>query len=380
MARTVGLGDLDLHPLRRHQDEGVVGAEIGDFLDTSGKQVGANPVGPLLADADLLGPHRHRHRHVDRTTDAVADLDLADLGVHGAAVRLVDAQLAIEQVHVADEVGHETVGRVFVDFLGRAHLQHTALAHDGDAAGHGHGLFLVVGHHHHGHAHLLDDVDQLELGLLAQFLVQRAQRLVQQQQLGLLGQAARQRHALLLAARELVRLALGIGCELHQGEHLVGALLDLGLGQALALQTEGHVLPDVQVREQRIALEHHVDRPLVRRQSGDVLTTQKDATLGRCLETRQHAQQGRLATAGRTQQGKDLAFADRQRHLVDSHGFIEALDQLLGDQIPLLCARLGHAISPVIRTSETKRAVQTRRLNSPWSDVLAASGRLTCPS
>ena len=46
---------------------------------------------------------------------------------------------------------------------------------------------------------------QLELGLRAQLAVERAQRFVEQQQLRALGQAARQRHALLLAARELVR-------------------------------------------------------------------------------------------------------------------------------------------------------------------------------
>jgi len=57
-----------------------------------------------------------------------------------------------------------------------------------------------VRHHDTGHADLLDDVDEFKLGLLAQLAVQCTQRLVQQQQLGALGQAARQGHALLLAA------------------------------------------------------------------------------------------------------------------------------------------------------------------------------------
>ena len=59
-----------------------------------------------------------------------------------------------------------------------------------------------------GQAEALLDVDQLELGALAQLLVERAQRLVEQQHLGALDDRAGQRHALLLAARELVRAAL----------------------------------------------------------------------------------------------------------------------------------------------------------------------------
>ncbi|MDT4856598.1 hypothetical protein FQZ97_909930 [compost metagenome] len=272
----------------------------------------------------------------------MAHVHLADGGVGRAAVGLVHAELAGEQVHVADEVGHEFVTRVLVDLFGRAHLQHAALAHDGDAAGHGHGLFLVVRHHHHGHAHALDDVDQFKLGLLAQLLVQRAQRFVQQQQLGLLGQAARQRHTLLLPARELVRLALGVGRELHQGQHRVGALRDLGLGQAFALEAKGHVLPDIQVREQRIALEHHVHRPVVGRHVRHVLPAEQDAPGGRLFEAGQHAQQGGLATARTAQQGKDLALADGERHLVHGHRFVEALDQFFRDEITRLCAGFCH--------------------------------------
>ena len=47
------------------------------------------------------------------------------------------------------------------------------------------------GDHDAGHADLLQDLDQLDLGLLADLLVQRRHGLVQQQQLGPLDQAAR---------------------------------------------------------------------------------------------------------------------------------------------------------------------------------------------
>ena len=109
---------------------------------------------------------------------------------------------------------------IFVDLVGVPTWRITPLVHDGDAARQRHRLFLVVGDDDEGDAGALLDVHQLELRVLAQLLVEGAERLVQQQQLGLLGQGAGQRHALALAARELVRLAAGQLRELHQIQHL----------------------------------------------------------------------------------------------------------------------------------------------------------------
>ena len=55
-----------------------------------------------------------------------------------------------------------------------------------------------------GDADLVLQADQLELHLLAQLLVERRERLVEQQHLRALHQRAGQRHALPLAAGELV--------------------------------------------------------------------------------------------------------------------------------------------------------------------------------
>ena len=180
--------------------------------------------------------------------------------------------------------------------------------------------------HDAGHAHLLDDADQLELGALAQFFVERAQGLVQQQQTRPLGQATRQRHPLLLAAGKLMRLAFGVGLELHQVQHASHALLDLGLGQVVTPQAKGHVVPHTQVGEQRVALEHHVDRPLVGRQPDDVPTLQHNLTRGRHLKARQHAQQGRLAAARRAQQRKNFTLLDVERHIIHSKHIVVLFD------------------------------------------------------
>ena len=83
-----------------------------------------------------------------------------------------------------------------------------AVVHDPEARAERHRLLLVVRDHDEGDAQALLDVEQLELRVLAQLLVERGQRLVEQQQLRPLHQRARQRDALALAAGELVRLAL----------------------------------------------------------------------------------------------------------------------------------------------------------------------------
>ena len=88
-------------------------------------------------------------------------------------------------------------------------------------------------------------LDQLELRLLAQLLVERAERLVEQQHLRPLGDGAGERHALPLAAGELVGLALGELLHLDELQHLGDARLDLGLRHLVLLQAEGDVLLDL---------------------------------------------------------------------------------------------------------------------------------------
>ena len=112
-----------------------------------------------------------------------------------------------------------------------------------------HRLFLVVGDDDEGDAGLLLDVHDFELRVLAQLLVERAERLVEQQHLGLLGERAGQRHALALAAGQLMRLALGERRELDQIEHLLHAVLALGVGHLLVLEAVADILLHRHVRE-----------------------------------------------------------------------------------------------------------------------------------
>ena len=132
--------------------------------------------------------------------------------------------------------------------------------------------------------------------------VERRQRLVEQQQLGLRRQCARQRDALLLTAGELVRVAVAELRQLDDLEHLRDALVGLGLADAGHLQAEGDVLRDGQVREQRIGLEHHADIALVGFQPGDVLAADDDLAGGRLLEAGNHPEHGGLAATRRPEE------------------------------------------------------------------------------
>src|SRR5438270_212002 len=131
-------------------------------------------------------------------------------------VGLVDDERAVHEVDIADEVGDEARRRGLVDLCRRADLEKAALAHDRDPGGHRHRFLLVVSDEHARDTDVVDDVGELELGLLAQLLVERAERLVEEQQLRLLGEAARERDALLLAAGELVRPPVRVGDQLDE--------------------------------------------------------------------------------------------------------------------------------------------------------------------
>ena len=194
--------------------------------------------------------------------------------------------------------------------------------------GHRHRLLLVVRDHDAGDADVVDDVDELDLRFLAQLLVERDERLVEKQQLRLLDEAARERDALLLAARELMRLSFRVRLELHELQHRFDPSPNFVLRQAVAAQPEGDVVEHREVRKERVALEHHVHRPLVRRQRRQVAAGELDGSRSRLLEAGEHAQQRRLAAARGAEKGEHLALGDVDRDVVDGALAVEVLDDV----------------------------------------------------
>ena len=67
-------------------------------------------------------------------------------------------------------------------------------------------------------------------------------------------------------------------------------------GRALA-ETIGDVVGNGEMRQQRIVLEHHVDRPAIGRHPVHPLAVEEDISRGRLLEAGHHAQGRGLAAA-----------------------------------------------------------------------------------
>ena len=118
--------------------------------------------------------------------------------------------LASTRFEIAEEVRHELGPRALVEVGRAAGLLDPAVVHHGDRVGHRHGLLLVVRDVHERDPDVLLDPLELDLELLAQAQVERAERLVEQQRPRPVDERAGERDALLLAAGELRRLALAV--------------------------------------------------------------------------------------------------------------------------------------------------------------------------
>ena len=164
---------------------------------------------------------------------------------------------------------------------------------------------------HDGAFLALPQAQQLLVEPVARDLVERAERLVHHQELGLEAERARDRDALLHAARQLPRV---LGLEAGQAdalEVLEGDASRPGLVEAMDLERQADVGEHGAPRKQRRRLEHIAvgagEASVARRKTVHAHAARRDL-----LEVGDHAQQRRLAAARGTDQGNELAFLDRQ--------------------------------------------------------------------
>ncbi len=169
----------------------------------------------------------------------------------------------------------------------------------GDAVAHRQRLALVVGDVDEGDADLALDRLELDLHLLAQLEVERAERLVEQQHARPVDQRPGERHALALAARELRRPALPEAAERHHRQHLLGPAPALFLRHAADHQSIGDVVRHVHVGKQGIVLEHGVDVALIGRDAGHRTVVDADLAGRWLLEPGDQPEAGGLARARR---------------------------------------------------------------------------------
>ena len=182
-----------------------------------------------------------------------------------------------------------------------------------------------MGDEERGQPKPFDQLPQLHLHGAAQLGVQGAERLVQKQHSRLQHQHPRHRDALLLTARKLGRIAIGEIGKRNRLQHLRHAGVDLAPGHAAHAQPIADIAGHGQMREKRVALEHHADRAAVDRQSADIAAVDLDGAFLGIPEPRNAAQERGLAATRGTQQGDNLAFGDIERAILQDRDRPEAL-------------------------------------------------------
>jgi len=142
-------------------------------------------------------------------------------------------------------------------------------------------------------------------------LVQSAERLIEEEDLRPVDERAGERHALLLAAGELPRVAVGLLLEPDQAQRLLRSGAD-HLGRLfLHPQTERHVLPDGHVGEEGVVLEDDVDVPSFREDAVQALAVQDDLAGRGLLEPCDEAEEGGLTAPRRAEDAEVLAAGER---------------------------------------------------------------------
>ena len=227
-------------------------------------------------------------------------------------------------------------------------LHQLAQIHNADAVGNVLDNAQVVGDEQVGQPHLLLQVLKHVDDLRLDRNVQRGDRLVADDELGVHSQGAGDADALALTAGELVRVAVGVltvqADALEQGDDLVMALLGVGAQvvdvDALADDvTDGHA--GVQARVG--VLEHDLHTAAVGQHiNGDLflfvkqdLAVVDDGAVGRLIQAQQGAARRGLAAAGLTDQAQRLALADGKAHVVHGLNVLLVLAHAAGGEILL---------------------------------------------
>ena len=134
-------------------------------------------------------------------------------------------------------------------------------------------FLLVVRHVEKRHAEPALQALELDLHVTAHLQVERPERLVEQQEPGLVDEGLRQGHALLLSARKLTGKPLDHRAHVDLDQRIGHPSRDLLVRELLQFQAECDVVEHREVRKQRVVLEDRVDGAPVRkllRQGGAV--------------------------------------------------------------------------------------------------------------
>ena len=191
--------------------------------------------------------------------------------------------------------------RPVIDFFRRAELVDLSGVHHRDQVGGRHRFRLVVGDMYRRITVFVVQPADFKAHLFAQIGIEVGQRLVEQKRLRLDDQGAGQRHALLLAARQLAGIALREDfefCGCQNGREFFRNRVAIDLPQAKPIDD---IFGDRHVRPQRVALEDHRHLALLGRQGaglrGHQPVADMDLAVGGLEESGDQPQRRGLAAA-----------------------------------------------------------------------------------
>ena len=219
------------------------------------------------------------------------------------------------------------VGAAAAVDAGADDLRHArrAAGHDHDLVGDVDGLLDRVGHEDHGLALVAEQPQQVVLELAADLLVDRRERLVHQQDVGVHGERPGEADALPHPAGELVRVGVLEAGQPDLVDVRARGLLALLARHAAQLQAEGRVAQHGRPRHQGEVLEH--ERP-VRPGRGDGGAVDLDLSRRRVDQSRDDLQRRGLAAPARPDDAGELALGHVEADAVQG---AHAAGELLGE-------------------------------------------------
>ena len=222
--------------------------------------------------------------------------------------------------------------------------------HDDDAVGERDRLFQVVGDEQHRLAVGAPQVEQQIAHDLPGLRVERAERLVHQQDFRIADQHLREADALALAAREHVRIAVAERAQAHARQPGLRPRTRIARRHAGRFQSDGDVLQRRLPGKQRVGLEQVAGLAVER---GKRAAEDIDAAARRRDQPGGDVEQRGFAAAGRPHDGDEFAVADVQRRALD-RGVAAAAGEPEGDRHVTECdgriqragcRTIGHACS-----------------------------------
>src|SRR6185312_14909674 len=174
------------------------------------------------------------------------------------------------------------------------------------------GFVDIVGDHDNGLARRLPQPQQFVLHRLAREGIERAKWLVEQEDLGIIGERTGDRDALLHAARQLARKAMLEALQADGADEAFDDLFALRPWHPAHLEPVADVLRHGQPGKQRIFLEHDA---AVDARAGHRLAVHLDRAAVGAEKAAKNVKQGALAAAGRADDGDELAVTDLDVHI-----------------------------------------------------------------